>query len=105
MALATDGPAAPPRLNGELAFDEPWQSRVFGLTAALVEAGELSWPEMQASLIKRVASADSAGNDGSNAQYWTCWLEAVAELLAASGAVPSELLSAASQAFADRSAH
>ena len=31
-----DGPAAPPRRNGELVFDSPWQSRVFGLCAAIV---------------------------------------------------------------------
>lgn len=26
-----------PRRNGELAFDEPWQTRAFGLAAAVVE--------------------------------------------------------------------
>ena len=35
--LDVTGLAAPPRRNGELAFDEPWQSRVFGLCAAVVE--------------------------------------------------------------------
>ena len=31
-----DGPAAPPKRNGELVFDAPGQSRVFGLCAAIV---------------------------------------------------------------------
>jgi hypothetical protein len=37
MKLDVDGPAAPPRSNGELVFDAPWQARVFGLAAAVVE--------------------------------------------------------------------
>jgi hypothetical protein len=35
--LDVDGIAAPPRRNGELIFEAPWQSRVFGLCAAIVE--------------------------------------------------------------------
>jgi hypothetical protein len=35
--LDVDGTAAPPRRNGELVFEAPWQSRMFGLCAAIVE--------------------------------------------------------------------
>lgn len=35
--LFVEGAAAPPRRNGELVFDAPWQPRVFGLCAAIVE--------------------------------------------------------------------
>jgi hypothetical protein len=35
--LDADGAAAPPRRNGELVFEAPWQSRVFGLCAAIIE--------------------------------------------------------------------
>ncbi|HEX8770967.1 MAG TPA: hypothetical protein VF711_09390 [Acidimicrobiales bacterium] len=35
--LDVDGAVAPPRRNGELVFEAPWQSRVFGLCAAVVE--------------------------------------------------------------------
>lgn len=35
--LDGDGAAAPPRRNGELVFEAPWQSRVFGLCAAIIE--------------------------------------------------------------------
>ena len=36
MTQASDGPefteaTAPPMQNGEVVFDEPWQSRVFGM--------------------------------------------------------------------------
>ena len=37
--LDTAGAAAPPRLNGELAFDEPWQGRLFATTMAACDAG------------------------------------------------------------------
>ena len=33
--LDTEGPAAPPRANGELVFTAPWQSRIFGTTMHL----------------------------------------------------------------------
>ena len=33
--LEIDGPAAPPRDNGELVFAEPWESRAFGLAVTL----------------------------------------------------------------------
>ncbi len=35
--LDVDGAGAPPRRNGELVFEAPWHSRVFGLCAAIVE--------------------------------------------------------------------
>ena len=38
--LDQEGPAAPPRTNGELVFELPWESRVFGLTMSLYEAGQ-----------------------------------------------------------------
>lgn len=37
--LDVGGAAAPPRRDGELAFDAPWQSRVFGPCATIVETG------------------------------------------------------------------
>lgn len=35
--LDVDGVAAPPRRNGEIVFEAPWQSRAFGLCAAIIE--------------------------------------------------------------------
>ncbi len=83
LTLDVDGPLAPPRANGELVFDAPWQSRVFGLTAALVEAGHLSWSAFQRSLIGRVGTADAEGRD----DYWGCWNDALADCCAAAGLV------------------
>jgi hypothetical protein len=39
LDLDVEGPAAPPRSNGELAFAAPWESRAFGLAMALHDGG------------------------------------------------------------------
>jgi Nitrile hydratase beta subunit, N-terminal len=78
MDLDTDGPAAPPRLNGELVFESPWESRIFGLTAALVEDGRLDWPAFQAALIEAVAEDEQR-------PYWESWLAATTRLTGAAG--------------------
>ncbi len=86
--LAASGPGAPPRANGELVFDAPWQSRAFGVAAALAEAGKLEWSEFQAALITTVGRADAAGEDtGSPQQYWSCWLDALGIVAASIGPV------------------
>ena len=42
-SLAADGgAAAPPRSNGELVFEAPWESRSFGMAVALSEPGRSS---------------------------------------------------------------
>ncbi len=78
-----DGPAALPRRNGELAFDAPWQSRIFGVTAALVETGLLDWPDFQAALIGRIARPDAGA-------YWDAWAGALGDLCQARGLVSGE---------------
>ena len=45
--LDVDGPAAPPRSNGELVFGEPWEGRAFGLVMALVDSGRLSYEDFR----------------------------------------------------------
>ncbi len=83
ISLELAGPGAPPRLNGELVFEAPWQSRVFGLTAALVETGRLDWAGFQQALIARVGAADAEGID----DYWGCWRDAFGDCCAALGLV------------------
>ena len=67
-----------PRRNGELAFDAPWQSRVFALTAAVVDhafGGDREPFRQQ--LINAIASEPGR-------PYWESWtaaLEALAESL------------------------
>jgi len=67
-----------PRRNGELAFDTPWQSRVFALAAAVVQHAFGGDREpFRRQLIKAIAAEPSR-------PYWESWtaaLEALAEVL------------------------
>ena len=74
-----EGRGAPPRANGELLFAEPWESRVFGLTLALLEAGRFEWPEFQSRLIAAIALHEAEPSEDEY-QYYACWLEAFRSL-------------------------
>lgn len=105
--LPTEGPAAPPRANGELLFSAPWQSRVFGLTLALHEAGAFRWAEFQEKLIEAIGAhekglerSEAATSETPGYDYYGCWLEAFEALAiekawldaSALGALQRELL-------------
>lgn len=104
--LGVNGPAAPPRANGELIFDAPWQSRAFGIAAALADAGRIAWPDFQAALIGRVEAADAASahasTTGTPDGYWRCWLEALGDVTAASHDIDRAAWIDRCAAFADR---
>ena len=75
-SLDETGPAAPPRKNGELVFAEVWESRVFGLTMALHEAGAFEWEEFRQRLIAEIAASEHR-----EWSYYACWLRAFEGLL------------------------
>ncbi|WP_448627756.1 nitrile hydratase accessory protein [Geodermatophilus sp. URMC 64] len=99
VALDIDGPAAPPRSNGELVFAEPWEGRAFGLTMALVDAGAIDYETFRTALIDRIAAADPDGFS-----YYRCWLQALEQVLAGAGLVSPQDVGARSAAFAARPA-
>jgi hypothetical protein len=77
--LNIDGPATPPRRNGELAFDAPWQSGVFALAAGLVEhsfGGD--WEPFRQHLIAAIAAEPDR-------PYWESWTAALEDLAVATG--------------------
>jgi nitrile hydratase accessory protein len=83
------GPAALPRRNGELVFEEPWQGRVFGMAVALHEQGVFAWEEFRRELIARIAAVEAAGGPF---DYYEAWLGAFEHLLAGRGLVgPAQL--------------
>ena len=65
-----------PRRNGELAFDAPWQGRVFALAAAVVEqaCGGDREP-FRRQLIKAIAAEPDR-------PYWESWTAALEALVA-----------------------
>ena len=72
--------------NGELVFDAPWQSRVFGIARTLCENGMYEWDEFRACLI---ASIDdwARREGGGEYRYYDLFLSALTTLLAAKGIV------------------
>ena len=55
--LPVDGPDAPPRSNGELVFEAPWQGRAFGMCVALLEQHGLGWDAFRPHLIAALQQA------------------------------------------------
>ncbi len=79
--LDVDGVAAPPRRNGELVFEAPWQSRVFGLCAAIVETcfdGDRE--PFRRQLIAAIAADPER-------PYWDCWTIALERLVLEAGLI------------------
>lgn len=72
-----------PRRNGELAFDAPWQSRAFGLAAAVVDTRfDRDWEPFRTRLIAAIAADEQR-------PYWASWTAALEDLL-----VTTDLVSA-----------
>ena len=96
--LEVQGPAAPPRANGELVFAEPWESRAFGMAVTLAEAGLFTWDEFRDSLVTRIAVRETEDDF----RYYRCWLEALEERLVLAGALDDVAVAERSAVLADR---
>ena len=90
--------------NGELAFAEPWQGRVFGMAWALCESGCFEWPEFQASLIAAIARHEGRRSVQRDAEYdyYDRFQEALEALLVAKGLATVAGLESRQQALVER---
>ena len=79
--LDREGPAAPPRRNGELVFAAPWERRLFGVTMALHERGVFAWRDFNAHLIDEIARWTASAADGDAYVYYEHWERALSRLL------------------------
>jgi len=104
LELDVDGPAAPPRANGELVFAEPWEGRAFGLAMALTDAGTLSYDTFRDHLVGGIARGESTNPDGTGYSYYRCWLQALESALAERGLVQPDEVATRSVELADRPA-
>ena len=102
--LDVDGPAAPPRSNGELVFAEPWESRAFGLAMSLNAGGVFEWEAFRQQLIAAVAEAEREASDEEPFSYYRCWLLALERVLDAGGVVSTEQLRARAKELGARPA-
>ena len=100
--LDLDGPSAPPRSNGALVFEEPWESRAFGLAMSLSNEGAFVWEEFRVELIKAVATWETAHPDHEGYRYYERWLEALQAVLANNGVVSAAEADARAHEFLDR---
>ena len=99
LLFADDETIAPPRRNGELVFESPWQSRVFGVAAALRERGLFTWDEFRVELIAAIADGEPE-----HEPYYASWQRALERLLAAKGACSASELDARERALEARPA-
>jgi nitrile hydratase accessory protein len=104
LQLDVDGPAAPPRSNGELVFAEPWEGRAFGLTMALVHGGVLDYETFRTALIEAIQAWESAARPGEQFHYYRCWLAALEQVLGRAGLVSESAVIERSVQFAARPA-
>src|SRR4051812_22648766 len=95
--LDVEGPAAPPRANGELVFEEPWQRRLFATTMALCDAGAITYGDFRQRLIDEL--------DTTPGPYWWRWQDALEHLLADRCLFEPHDLAARVETFVAHSAH
>ncbi len=85
--LDPDGPAAPPRSNGELVFAAPWERQLFGVTMALQERGVFAWADFRAHLIDEIARWTASAAAGDTYVYYERWERALSRLLDERGVI------------------
>ncbi len=96
--MPLEGRISPPMANGEVVFEAPWQSRVFGLARVLCEAGHYSWDEFRERLIANIAEWEAKDFEEPY-QYFDCFLGALTDMLEKSGLCELELVSAREAEF------
>ncbi|MEV0591156.1 nitrile hydratase accessory protein [Nonomuraea cavernae] len=72
----TEAADAPPRSNGELVFEAPWQGRVFGIAVALQERQAIGWNDFRDRLVQAITEGETGGE-----AYYESWLKALDSIL------------------------
>jgi nitrile hydratase accessory protein len=70
----------------ERSFEEPWELRAFAMAVAAYHEGHYEWSEFQLSLIDSIRRWEE-GSGGEPWSYYEHWLDALENVLAASGAL------------------
>jgi nitrile hydratase accessory protein len=101
-----DAAAAPPRSNGELVFEAPWESRVFGVAVALHDAGVVDFEAFRARLIGEIGAWEPGDGTPSAAyRYYERWLTALERVLVEEQLVDPARVAEARSALAREWAH
>ena len=91
------GKAAPPRSNGELVFQAPWEGRAFGLAVAMNHDGRYEWTDFAGNLVAEIAESEKSR---ASQVYYEQWLAALEKLAISRGMVSKEELDARTEEFA-----
>lgn len=93
--------AAPPRKNGELVFEEPWERRSFGMTLALYEEKRYSsWDDFRTRLIQEIAKWENGENPNKpDWNYYEHWLAALERLVVETGMLDKHEIDARTKEF------
>lgn len=84
---------APPRSNGELIFQRPWEGRAFGMAIALSKKGHYEWEDFRQELISSIAEWEEKHfTDDPAWDYYQRWLLALERLIVESKLLDHEEL-------------
>jgi nitrile hydratase accessory protein len=104
--LDGDRATALPRSNGELLFETPWQSRMFGAAVALQRRGALDVEEFRAELIEEIQTWQRSHDPADEGwAYYERWQAALERVLAQRGLVATTELDARAAALARAWSH
>ena len=84
---------APPRSNGELLFQRPWEGRAFGMAIALSKKGHYEWEDFRQQLIASIAEWEAEHcKDDPDWDYYLRWLLSLERLVLESSLISEEEL-------------
>lgn len=84
---------SPPRDNGEILFQRPWEGRAFGMAIALSKKGHYEWEDFRQGLIASIAEWESTHcKDDPDWDYYLRWLASLETLVLKSSLISEEEL-------------
>ncbi|WP_197416050.1 nitrile hydratase accessory protein [Mycobacterium sp. GA-1199] len=75
-----------------IAFESPWEARVFAIAVSLHERGLYTWREWTQALAARMADAQAAATFDVDESCYRHWLDALDDLLARNGIDSAETM-------------
>jgi nitrile hydratase accessory protein len=102
-----DGPIEPPRKNGELVFEAPWEARAFGMAMVLHQQNVYPWREFSDRLAAQIAE-DETPTDmpilppprDIESRYYRQWVAALEGLVLEKGLLTAEEINTRTDEFA-----
>lgn len=105
--LELDGPIEPPRKNGELVFEAPWEARAFGMAMVLHHHDVDQWREFSGRLAAEIAGDGTSPDTpvfplppDTESRYYRQWVAALEGLVRDRGLVTADEIDARTDEFA-----